>query len=60
MTILIQFKVTDKQVHLIDQVDAFVDRHGDTSRSQFIRQAIADKLAREKAKKQESTTYDIN
>ena len=41
---LINFKVPDKLMCLIEQVDAYV-ASTDTTRSQFIRTAIADKLA---------------
>jgi metal-responsive CopG/Arc/MetJ family transcriptional regulator len=46
MTTLINFKVPDKLMNLIEQVDAYAATN-DTSRSQFIRQAIADKLEME-------------
>lgn len=45
MTTLINFKVPDKLMHLIEAVDAYT-RDNDMSRSRFIREAIADKLQR--------------
>jgi hypothetical protein len=44
MTTLIHFRIPDKFTYLVEQLDAYV-KANDTTRSRFIRDAIADKLA---------------